>query len=147
MSFSIKIFPAPMNGAAISPVWGQITLGDLVESFPLMTSLWPAEEYERQWATAIQALLHRRVSRALLVTDIEPTQDNDAISYFVLFVEGSDVFVRQRFMRPAPRVDVRVPEIIEPIIPPRFRDKEGDRNVVSEWCVSIDDLQDFCASS
>lgn len=41
----------------------------------------------------------------MLVTDIEPTPDNDAIFYFVLFVEGQHVFVRQRFMRPAPRAD------------------------------------------
>jgi hypothetical protein len=135
--------PEPAMQESISPVWGEITLGEFVESFPLLTSLWSESEYEQQWVGAIRALVDHRVSRAMLVTDIEPTQDNDVIVYFVLFREGSRVFVHERFMRPAPRIDVRVPEAIEAIIPPRLQGREDEQAEVSEWVVTVDDLRDF----
>jgi hypothetical protein len=147
MSFSIKTMPEPaLTRESISPVWAEVTLGEFVESFPLIVSLWTASEYERQWATAIEALVTQRVGRAMLVTDIQDAQDSDAISCFVLFREGSRVFVRQRFMRPAPRIDVRIPDAIEASIPLRIQAGDRERSEVSEWCVTVDDLGKFLES-
>src|SRR5689334_708097 len=98
MTFVIKTMLEAARGLElISPVWGEITLGDFVESFPLITSLWSVSDYEDQWKQAIGALIDGRVHRAMLVTDIQPTSQSDAIMYFALFRDGEDVFVRHRF--------------------------------------------------
>jgi hypothetical protein len=144
VTFTIRTMPEPAaSRESISPVWGEITLGEYIESFPLMTSLLSASEYEDQWAAAVRAIAQQRVNRAMLVTDIQPPSESSGISYFALFRDGARVFVQQRFMRPSPSVDVRLPEAVEATIPPRFQERDGEQMEVSEWCVPIDDLREF----
>lgn len=141
--FYLKAFPTA-GGAPVSTT-AEISLGDHVESFPLITTHWSVDEYEEQWHRAVEALVAGKVQRCMLISDIQPPDDSASLSYWALFRTGMGVVaVQNRFMRTVPTaVRLQVPEDVEPLIPPRVQGTPEEHALVSEWLVAEQDLLDF----
>ena len=122
----------------------EVMLGDHRETFPLITTLWTVQDYQRQWCGAIKAMVKHKVAACMLVTDIQPRQNSSGITYWALFREGEQIYVQERLMRYAPAAELLViPVEAEKIIPPRIQGTGEEHENVSEWLVSMSDLAEF----
>lgn len=124
----------------------EIAIGDERETAPLVTTLWEAARYEGQWAEALRALVERRVSACVLITDIQPAEQSYGIMYWALFTEGDTVFLQERFLRDNPMRLIGSPEVVEQNIPPRVQSSAEEHALVSEWEIGIDEVANFVAS-
>ncbi len=142
MTFSIRELPNDklrQNGTV-----AEVVLGEHRETFPLITTLWTIQDYQRQWHGAIEAMVKHQVTSGMLVTDVQPHQNSAGITYWAMFREGERVYVQERLMRFAPPAELLlIPKEAEKVIPPRIQGSDEEHKQVSEWLVLMSDLVKF----
>jgi hypothetical protein len=119
-------------------LWGRVTLGTSVEDFLAPLSLWSREEYEQQWREAATRLLNGEERTAFFTSAFQ--------FWWAMWQDEGDIRVHEEFLT-AERLSVlgqtpdtsRAPyELLG-----EYRRTTEDGEAISEWRLSINDLERF----
>jgi CdiI N-terminal domain len=140
--FNIRVIPVPGR----QDLRYEISLDDVVETSPLITTKWSYKEYEAQWKEALTALAKGLVQSCVLITDVQPKGDSQGIMYWALFRDAGSIFLQERFLRDSPDTLLGRATEIERSIPPRVQGSAEEHALVSEWRVSLTDIKEYVES-
>ena len=143
MNFSIRAFH---DGGPVSARC-ELQMGSDIECYPLVTTLWSIDKYRKQWRAALTAMVTGRVTSCVLVTDIKAPEVSFGIMCWLLYREGDCVYLREHMGRGALGYQlVGDPVHVEPNIPRREHGTNQEQHPISEWVVTLDDIQEFIRS-
>jgi CdiI N-terminal domain len=76
-------------------VWGEIRIGEFLEGFVASVITWTAEQYEKQWQTALGRIAAGSTPSALITEYIEPSQASGSfLQWWALYREGHLVYIQ-----------------------------------------------------
>ncbi|SRR6266403_488850 len=86
-------------------VWGEIRIGAFRERFVARVVFWSAEQYEKQWESALRKIVTNSTPAALITDYVEPNlSSGDSLWWWPLYREGDSVYIQNqlRMLSPAP---------------------------------------------
>lgn len=143
MSFSISLLSEVLRNPESNEVsaLGVIRLGDFQESFTASLSYWTAQQYKRHWLEAVERLVLKMETKSCLVTSMFDPDIANFIMWCPMYRFGDAVYVQNQIL------------FLEQLSKP-FRERKlfsfvperqthGEDGKLSEWTVSIEDLESF----
>lgn len=120
---------------------GVIRLGEDHEHFESVLGFWGLDDYKAIWAAGLRRLV-AGASRSCLATSVTDPSSANFVEVWPLYREESDVYVQNQllFLDQLPR-ELDPTEPWESVDPRSVVDEDGQR--ISEWRVSIDDIDEF----
>jgi hypothetical protein len=120
---------------------GRITLGDFTEDFMALLDYWLPANYEFQWQDAVHKIVGGTPVGAL-ITDMHDLSKAHHLVSWPMYREGDQVFIQNRllFLNELGRPNT-IEGLIERIGERQTKNEDGQR--ISEWSVSISDLESF----
>ncbi len=146
-NFNIEVIskkPETINN--IKAYRGQITIGDLKETFYMALDMWTVDEYKQQWREAIERI--KTHSFSCFVVKFAGPIENPWIALWVLYKENNTVFVQnhclfyeifQERSKGLPPFDANTCYLY---VTPRETITESG-NKISEWNVDFRDILEF----
>jgi hypothetical protein len=143
MPFSIEFPPE-----AAEEIWegekirmGRITLGDFTEQFMVFLHFWSPIEYEVQWRDAVRRIVSGSQVEAL-ITEMHDLKTARHLVLWPMYREGDQVFVQNRLLF---LENLGRPLKLELVIAGMGERQTVNKDVhkISQWSVSIDELQIF----
>lgn len=112
--------------------YGQLRIGDHVETFLAPMSYWGELEYRRQWRTGLQRLSNGAASTCLVTSITDPKQSN-FVRWWALYRDGDMVILQEHihFLDESPFFDAQNPYAS---VTPHVRTSD-DGSTISEWSV------------
>jgi CdiI N-terminal domain len=120
---------------------GAISLKGGHERFESVLGFWELDDYKRSWIAGLRRLVSGASTSCLATSVTDPSSAN-FVEVWPLYREESDVYVQNQllFLDQLPR-EFDPTEPWESVDPRSVVDEDGQR--ISEWRVSIDDIQEF----
>lgn len=126
----------------------EIEINGYLENCPLITDLWSLKQYRHQWENALSHLYERKVSKCMLVTDVNKMHINTALTFWALYAVGDLIYIREIFIKNPGIEKVVDPFSIEEYIHAREGDEDdedifdscGTKLSVSEWTIKFEDI-------
>lgn len=140
--FSIMLYDNPSRSGNHKMLLGRIVAGSLDEEFRSAIGYWSADDYRRQWASAIDSIIVGG-SKTALITSMEkkPTMSG-ALDWWPVFREKRMVYIRSQLLILSRLGRVFGPNDFTEFIGQRAEfDEDGNR--ISEWSCDIADLVAF----
>lgn len=119
---------------------GRIQLGDDQETFDAFVGYWPIERYRQSWITELRRLTGG-ADTACLLTCVWYPQDANFPEAWSLYRFGDSVRVHQNLIIHDQLDHAFNPDEPWKSIPPYAEFEDGNR--ISEWRITIADIQDF----
>ncbi len=122
---------------------GQIVLGSFVEKIEAPLEYWNIEQYEHHWGNAVELAVESGVDSCLITSITDPASANH-ISWWPLYVNGSDLRVQNQLLF-LDELDASF-DISRPELSLRQRETVSDLGEpISEWKISRSLLKDWLA--
>ncbi len=142
MSFSISLLPEVLRSPDSDEVsaLGIIRLGDFQETFSASLSYWNAGQYRRHWLKAATRLVGMETTSCLITSMFDPAIANFII-WQPMYRRGDIVYIQNQilFLEEQPKpFNER-----DPFSSVAGRETSGEDGKLSEWTVSIKDLEAF----
>jgi CdiI N-terminal domain len=120
---------------------GVIRLGEDHERFESVLGFWGLDDYKAIWTAGLRRLV-AGASTSCLATSITDPSSANFVEVWPLYREESDAYVQNQLLvlDQLPR-EFDPTELWESVDPRSVVDEDGQR--ISEWRVSIDDIQEF----
>ncbi len=120
---------------------GAIRIGDFDEEFELSLEFWSAEDYERQWRQALEALIDG-ADRAALISSMTDPRSANFLFWWPAYRDGDDVIFQSGVLFLEDLDDTFDPARWDAHVPPRERVAETGEPI-SEWRVPLTDIRNF----
>ena len=76
-------------------VWGEIRIGAFRERFVARVVCWSAEQYEKQWESALRKIVTGSTPTALITDYVEPNlSSGNSLWWWPLYREGDSVYIQ-----------------------------------------------------
>ena len=142
MSFSISLLPEVLRSPDSDEMsaLGIIRMGDFQETFNASLSYWNAGQYRRHWLKAVTRLVGTETTSCLITSMFDPAVANFII-WHPMYRQGDVVHIQNQilFLEEQPKpFNERDP--FSSVAERQTRSEDGE---VSEWSVSIKDLESF----
>lgn len=139
--FEIK-FLSPPEESQIRPLTGQIKINRFTENFQVSNFSWLPQDYMEQWESAINQLLKKKNSSAVIISEITSPCKNDVVRSYILYRINDTVHVQSRLF-PLKGIKGRfnIEKLAEYAGPRETETPLGD--VIPEWTADIKDFEDF----
>lgn len=120
---------------------GVIRLGEDHEYFESVLGFWGLDDYNAIWTAGLRRLISGTSTSCLATSVTDPSSAN-FVEVWPLYREESDVYVQNHllFLDQLPH-ELDPTEPWESVHPRSVVDEDGQR--ISEWRVSIDDIEEF----
>jgi hypothetical protein len=120
-------------------LWGRIVLGEFAERFVAPIGSWSRSDYERQWIEGAKRLIDGAVESAFV--------EEAGRRWWTAWRVGVEVLIQQRLlvhqsMKPA---WTATPEEIPYDLVGQRQTHSANGEPISEWTVTVADLEDFVA--
>jgi hypothetical protein len=78
-------------------VWGEIRIGAFRERFVAGVASWSAEQYEKQWESALRNIVTASTPTALITDYVEPNlSSGTSLLWWPLYREGDSVYIQNQ---------------------------------------------------
>lgn len=78
-------------------VWGEIRIGAFRERFVARVVCWNAEQYEKQWESALRRIVTGSTPAALITDYVEPNlSSGNSLWWWPLYREGDSVYIQNQ---------------------------------------------------
>lgn len=147
MAFSISLLlePVPDLEPGVKASLGLIKIGSFQERFSASLMYWNAEDYERHWKQAVARIIKSSAVSCLITSMLDPATAN-FIFWWPMYCEGDTVFIQNQILfldqLPSP-FDEHAP--FSHVPERKILSEDGEK--ISEWFVSIKDLESFLRES
>lgn len=125
--------------------YGTIVLGDDRETFTSAQNYWTAARYEAHWREAVTRVLDERRD-ACLITSLAGPRESNLLFWWPLYPDSDGVVVQNAILFFDQLAEPFDPDRPYRSVPTRTSVNE-DRLRISEWRVSVSDLEAFARSA
>lgn len=139
-------------------VWGEIRIGAFRERFVSRVVSWSAEQYERQWESALRKIVTGSTPAALITDYVEPNlSSGNSLWWWILYREGDLVYIQNQLCILYRKGDsvymqdqlVSSGPLDLPFSPQRPWESIKERKIVaaegskiSEWATTVESIED-----
>lgn len=140
MAFSIELPEEPTSDVESGRL-GVITIGSYVERFVAATDYWDAPSYRRHWQEAVTRIVQGSVTSSLITSMSEPALAN-FIFWWPMYRVGHTVHFQNQILLLNELETPFDPNDLFRFVPERMIiNRDGEK--ISEWSISIADLESF----
>ncbi len=147
MSFEIAFYAGPViypyDNESVPAADGYLQLGDSEEGFQSSLFQWSKLDYENQWRYAVQAILDGADRAALIVEYVSPEFASN-LEWWPMYRVGDIVYFHNQILFYDRLKTTFSMESAFSFVDDRITHTE-DGIPISEWCVSVADLEAFIA--
>lgn len=140
--FKISFLSEQSNSEASA----EIVVNDFRERLSIPLGYWAKNDYEEQWIAAITSILEPNTTKAALVTEMYDPLTANFINIWPLYKDDDRIYIQNSILfLDKLKGDFQISQLSSYVLERETINEDGDD--ISEWNISIKDLEEFISES